>query len=166
MWNRLARSIRLGGQLRGCSAGTAAAEFGLTLPFLVLLAFGAYDYGGAFVEGVRLTGAARAGAQQAIYGAPDWDDTAIAEQAALEEYVGHALTESEILAMEVSAVADTFCGCSDGTTVSCSDSCPGGSAPSRFVRVTLSNAVPLVLHYPWTADGELQLSREAIVRGR
>ena len=34
--------------------------------FGALPAFGAYDYGSAYVEGVQLNGAARAGAQQAL----------------------------------------------------------------------------------------------------
>lgn len=160
------RSARRGGELRRCRRGSAAAEFGLTVPLLVLLGFGAYDYGGALVEGVRLTGAARAGAQQGIYGSAGWDDTAAAEQAALEEYVGHALTESEIAALDVAATADTFCGCSDGTTLSCTDTCAGGVAPGRFVRVTLDTAVPLILPYPWSADGEFAITRAAIVRAR
>jgi hypothetical protein len=166
MHDWLARTIDLGGRLRGCRAGTAAVEFGLTLPILTVLALGTYDYGGAFVEGVRLTGAARAGAQQAIYASTGWDDTALAETMALEEYVGHPLTPTEIAALDVAASAATFCGCSDGTTLACSATCPGGSLAGRFVRVTLSTAHPLTLPYPWSPDGEQQITRAAVVRAR
>jgi hypothetical protein len=162
MTNWLARSSRLG----DCAAGSAATELGLTAPLMVLLAFGAYDHGGAFVEGIRLTGAARAGAQQALYGAADWNDTTIARRVALEEYVGHALSDDEMDGLGVSAAADGFCGCADGMTLACSSSCLGGASPGRFVRVTMSTAVPLVLPYPWSVDGALDLTREAVVRGR
>jgi hypothetical protein len=165
MTDWLTRSTRLG-RLRDCAAGSAATELALTAPLMVLIAFGAYDHGGAFVEGIRLTSAARAGAQQALYGAADWNDATIAREVALEEYVGHALSADEMDALDVSAVADGFCGCSDGATLACSSSCPGGDDPGRFVRVTLSKSVPLLLPYPWSVDGALDLTREAVVRGR
>jgi hypothetical protein len=141
-------------------------EFAFTVPIMVLLAFGAYDYGSAYIEGIRLTGAARAGTQQALYDPTVWADTAGARRAALEEYVGHALTDDEIQALAVSATADAFCGCSDGTTLSCSGTCPGGSSAGRFLRVTLNTAVPLILPYPWISNGEFNLAREAVVRAR
>ena len=80
--------LRVTRRLGTCRQGNAAVEFGLTMPLLVLLAFGAFDYGSAYVEGVRLNGAARAGAQQSMYNSNTWEDTDQAEQAALEEYVG------------------------------------------------------------------------------
>lgn len=166
MHNWLARTIRRGSRLRGCQAGTAATEFGFLAPMMILLAFGAYDYGGAFVEGIRLTGAARAGAQQALYASAGWDDTAVAETTALEEYVGHPLTTAEKAALDVGATANTFCGCSNGTVLACTDTCPGGALPSRFIRVTLSTAVPLTLPYPWSTNGEVQVIRNAVVRAR
>lgn len=160
------RITRLGRKLHACRAGNASVELALSVPIMVLVAFGAYDYGGAYIEGIRLTGAARAGAQQALSDPTDWDNTAVAQQAALEEYVGHALTQSEIQALSVAAAASTFCGCSDGLTLSCSDSCPGGGSPGRFMRVTLSTAVPLTLPYPWSENGQFNLAREAVVRAR
>src|ERR671919_2699979 len=101
-------------RLGACRNGNTAIEFGLTAPLLVLLAFGAFDYGGAYVEKVRLNGAARAGAQQALYNSQDWQNTSQMEQVALEEYVGHALTPTEIAAMSVSATANAFCACTAG----------------------------------------------------
>lgn len=164
MLSSLLRVARLGRALQSCPAGNAAIEFALTLPIIVLLAFGAYDYGSAYIEGVRLTGAARAGAQQALYDPGIWDDTSGAERLALEEYVGHALTDSEILALDVSAAASTFCGCSDGTTLACSSTCPGGDRAGRFLRVMLNTTLPLVLPYPWFDDREVDVAREAVVR--
>jgi TadE-like protein len=166
MVESFARLSRLGRKLGACRAGNSAIEFGLSAPFLILIVFGAYDYGSAYVEGVRLTGAARAGAQMSLYDPTDWDNTALAEQAALEEYEGRPLTSSEIATLPVSAAASTFCGCSDGVTLDCSATCPSGDQPGRFLRVRLSRAVPLTLPYPWAPDGQYDVDRDAVVRAR
>ena len=116
----LIRLFRCGDAVRrilACRKGSTAVEFSLTAPILVLLAFGAYDYGSAYVEGVRLNGAARAGAQQALYNAQDWENTDQMEQTALEEYVGHVLTPEEVALMSVSATAEAFCACTAGATL-------------------------------------------------
>jgi Flp pilus assembly protein TadG len=153
-------------RLGACRKGSTAAEFGLTMPLLVLLAFGAFDYGSAYVEGVRLNGASRAGAQQALYNSQEWENTDQMEQAALEEYVGHALTEEEIAAMSVSATAEAFCACTAGATLACTGTCPGGAAPGQFVRVSMSRAVPLTLPYPWADDDAVTVDGQAVVRVR
>jgi Flp pilus assembly protein TadG len=158
----------LGGtrRLGACPKGNTAIEFGLAAPILVLLAFGAFDYGSAYVESVRLKGAARAGAQQALYNSQNWQNTDQMEQVALEEYVGHALTQSEIDAMSVSATANAFCACTAGLTVVCTDTCPGGDSPGQFVSVTLNNATPLTLPYPWANGDTVQVDGQAVVRVR
>jgi Flp pilus assembly protein TadG len=157
--------VRVTRCLGACRKGNAAVEFALTMPLLVLLAFGAYDYGSAYVESVRLNGAARAGAQQSLYNSNTWEDTNQAEQAALEEYAGHALTPEEVAAMSVSATAETFCACTAGATVDCGDTCPDGSSPGQFVRVSMTRSVPLTIPYPW-ADDEVTVDGQAVVRVR
>jgi Flp pilus assembly protein TadG len=149
-----------------CRKGNTAVEFGITLPVLVLFAFGAFDYGSAYVEGVRLNGAARAGTQPALYNSQEWQNTDQMEQAALEEYVGHALSPEEIAAMSVSATAEAFCACTAGVTLACSGTCPGGDAPGQFVRVSMSRAVPLTLPYPWADNDQVTVDGEAVVRVR
>lgn len=166
MQNWLVRLSRFGARLRACRKGNSSVEFGLTLPFLILLVFGAIDYGSAYVEGVRLTGAARAGAQYPLYDPTDWDNTDVVEEAALEEYAGHPLTQSEMQSFPVSAVATTFCACTDGTTLACSSTCAGGETPGRFVRVRLSRDVPQTLPYPWVSNGQFTVVRDAVVRAR
>ena len=153
-------------RLGACRKGNTAIEFGLVAPILILLAFGAFDYGSAYVEGVRLNGAARAGAQQALYNAQDWQNTAQMEQSALEEYVGHALTQDEIDAMSVSATANAFCACTAGVTLACTATCPGGETPGQFVSVTLNNATPLTLPYPWAGGDTVPVEGQAVVRVR
>ena len=153
-------------RLGRCRNGNAAVEFSLTMPLLVLLAFGAFDYGSAYVESVRLNGAARAGTQEALYNAQEWQNTEQMEQSALEEYVGHALTPEEIALMSVSATAEAFCACTAGVTLACTDTCPGGAAPGQFVRVSMSSPVPLTLPYPWADANQVTVDGQAVVRVR
>ncbi|HYZ26819.1 MAG TPA: TadE/TadG family type IV pilus assembly protein [Geminicoccaceae bacterium] len=153
-------------RLGACRNGNTAIEFGLTAPLLVLLAFGAFDYGSAYVESVRLNGAARAGAQQALYNSQDWQKTDQMEQAALEEYAGRTLTPEEIALMSVSATAEAFCACTAGVTLACTATCPGGESPGQFVSVTLNNATPLTLPYPWADGDTVQVDGQAVVRVR
>ena len=163
------RSSRFRAAVRGvtaCGKGNIAVEFGMAAPILVLLAFGAFDYGSAYVEKVRLNGAARAGAQQALYNSQDWQNTSQMEQVALEEYVGHALTPTEIAAMSVSATANAFCACTAGVTLACTATCPGGESPGQFVSVTLNNATPLTLPYPWANGDTVPVDGQAVVRVR
>jgi Flp pilus assembly protein TadG len=165
MLNRGSSLLHVTRGLGSCRKGNSAVEFALTMPLLVLLAFGAFDYGSAYVEGVRLNGAARAGAQQALYNSNTWDDTDQAEQAALEEYVGHALTPEQIAAMSVSATAEAFCACTAGADLDCEATCPDGSSPGQFVRVSMTRAMPLTIPYPW-ADDEVTVDGQAVVRVR
>jgi Flp pilus assembly protein TadG len=166
MLTRLSRLCNVVRRALACRKGNTAVEFSVTTPILVLFAFGAFDYGSAYVEGVRLNGAARAGAQQALYNAQEWENTTQMEQAALEEYVGRALTPEEVAAMSVSATAQAFCACTAGAVMECTATCPGGDAPGRFVRLSMSRAVPLTLPYPWADDEQVTVGGEAVVRVR
>jgi Flp pilus assembly protein TadG len=153
-------------RIGACGKGNVAVECGLTLPILMVLALGAFDYGSAYVESIRLNGAARAGAQLSLYDPINWDDTAQAEQSALEQYVGHALTTEEIAAMSVSAAADAFCACTGGVELACSATCPDGSSPGQFVRVNMSRGMPLSFPYPWANGDEVIVDGQAVVRVR
>jgi hypothetical protein len=133
---------------------------------VILLAVGALDYGSAYVESVRLNGAARAGTQQALYNSHGWQNTDGFEQSALEEYVGHALTPEQVSAMSVTAVADAFCACTAGAMLACTGTCAGGAAPGQFVRVSMSRAMPLTLPYPWADGDAVTVAGEAVVRVR
>jgi len=156
----------VGRRIGACRKGNTAVEFSVTMPILILLAFGAFDYGRAYVEGVRLNGAARGGAQLALYDPTDWDNTDKAEQAALEQYVGHTLTPEQTAALQVSAAAETFCACTGGMAVDCSATCPGGASPGQFVRVSMARTVPLTLPYPWTEGDGVTVNGQAVVRVR
>jgi hypothetical protein len=106
------------------------------------------------------------GRGQALYDAAGWENTDDFERTALEEYAGHSLSDDQIAALPVSAVAEAFCGCDDGSTLDCSVSCPTGSTQNRLVRVTLSRDVQLMLPYPWASSGSLVVAGNAVVRVR
>ena len=150
----------------GDSRANAGIELALTAPILIALGFGAFDYGSAYVEGIRLSGAARAGAQQALYDVRNWQNDGLIEQSALEEYAGHPLTQSEMSTMSVSATSLAFCACQAGADLDCSATCPDGSSPGSFVRVSLSRSVPLTLPYPWESSHSTAVVGEAVVRVR
>lgn len=153
-------------RLLACARANSSVEFALTAPIVLMLGVGAFDYGRAYVEKVRMTGAARAGAQLAIYQANDWTNTSGMERTALEEYAGGVLTDGEAAALPVSAAATNFCACTNGPTEICGGTCADGSDPGRFVRLTLTGSVPLTLPYPWASGGTTDVSGEALVRVR
>jgi Flp pilus assembly protein TadG len=162
-FSRLRAAVR---RVASCRSGNTAVEFSLSAPVVILLAVGALDYGSAYVESVRLNGAARAGTQQALYNSQSWQNTDGFKQAALEEYVGNALTPEQVSAMSVTAVADAFCACTAGATLACTGTCAGGAAPGQFVRVSMSRAMPLTLPYPWADGDAVTVAGEAVVRVR
>jgi Flp pilus assembly protein TadG len=67
MSTRLAKLARTARSVLRGQSGNSAVEFALVAPILIACGIGAFDYGQAYVEGVRLSGAAREGAQQALY---------------------------------------------------------------------------------------------------
>lgn len=153
-------------RLLACSRANSAVEFAFTAPIVIVLGIGAFDYGRAYVEKVRMTGAARAGAQLALYQANSWDATASMERSALEEYAGGALTDSEAAALPVAASATNFCACTSGPTMACGGTCADGATPGRFVRVTVTGATSLTFPYPWASGGTTDVRGEALVRVR
>jgi hypothetical protein len=126
--------------------GASLVELAIVIPFLVLLALGAIDFGRAFYLSIEVANAARAGVQ---YGAANGN---------LTNFAG----------METAANADAFdvpggvapnavwgCECSDGSTSSqnCSPvpTCPGGASGPiylvDYVQVyTSATYTPLI---PW-----------------
>ena len=153
-------------RLAATNDGNVAVEFAMAAPFLILIAFGSFDYGRAYVEEIRMKGAARAGAQHALYEPTNWTNNAMIERIALEEYAGHALTDDALAGLPVSAAAASFCACIAGAELTCSATCPGGGSPDRFVRVRLAGVVPLTLPYPWSANGETAVAGQAVLRVR
>lgn len=145
--------------------GNTLVEFAFAGPVIILLVVGAYDHGSAYMESLRLTGAARAGAQEALFDPNDWQNADRLRRAALEDHAGYALSDAQMSAYPVAAAANTFCACPDGSTVGCSTLC-SGAAPQRLVRMTLTTTHDVILPYPWASGGSFGLSQDAVVRVR
>jgi len=119
--------------------GSAAVEFAISLPFLILLAIGVADFGRLYVVALATANAARAGAQYGAQTNGTSGNAAAIEQAARDDAgtVGlQTVTSTQI------------CKCSDGTTPPCTGTCPGYGLPQVFVQVTTSNTVSFAFRYP------------------
>lgn len=119
-------------RLRTGTSGSAAIEFGIIAPLLLLLLVGVVELGFGVHQAMQVQDAAEAGALYA--GKHGWDQGGIA--AAVVNATG---------AKDVTAdpAPTLFCGCpsvSGIAEVTCSDTCPDGSGPGRYVRV--SAAIP------------------------
>jgi Flp pilus assembly protein TadG len=118
--NRIANSLR----------GSAAIEFAIISPVLLIMLAGLVEIGFATREAMQVQDAAEAGAGYAIkYG---WDSAAISAS------VVNATGASGVTA---SPAPVQFCGCPSAagiTTALCTATCPDGSAPGSYVRVSAS----------------------------
>lgn len=138
-------------------AGSATVEFALLLPMMLLLVLGAVDFARLFYSAITVASAARAGVQ---YGAQDTTkarDTAGMQTAAVNDAAD--LTG-------VTANAQFYCECSDGTRVNCvTGTCTGGSSPPVYVQVTVQKTFTTLIDYPGIPH-TTALSRTAIMRAR
>jgi Flp pilus assembly protein TadG len=91
--------------------GSAAVEFALVLPILLLILFGIIDFGRALNAQIELTGAARDGARLAALGYPE---------AAVQA--------------RVAAAAPSL----SGVTATVAASCPPGAGPAADAQVDVS----------------------------
>ncbi|WP_431858233.1 TadE/TadG family type IV pilus assembly protein [Azospirillum sp.] len=107
-----------------CRRGTAAVEFALIAPFLLLLLGGIIELGRAVYDNAALAGAARAGAQYAWLEPNDNAGIVAAASAASGLPAG---------SIRVSAPV-RFCECPNGAASSCDTGCASG-ALRRFVQV-------------------------------
>lgn len=123
--------------------GTAAIEFGLFAPLLLLLLVGSIEVGNGVFEGMQVQAAAEAGGMYAA--AHGWDIAGIS--AAVEN------------ATQTSGIAATpapseFCGCatvSGVAAVNCTLTCVGGSAPGTYARINATLAHNTILTLPGLA---------------
>lgn len=142
MWTRLIR----------CRDGVGAVEFALLLPILLLLLLAVADFGLAVNEKMRLTGAARAGAQWAYKKSGDTGGVALAVQQAA------GLEPSRI-----TIATQSFCGCISGVAVACLGTCNDGNGVRTYVTVTVSESwAPLIASA--AMDGPVSLSGTATLR--
>lgn len=108
-------------------AGTAALEFGLVSPLLVLFVVGAVEIGTSAYQGMQAQNAAEAGA---VYASKHGADAA-----GISNAVVNATVAAEIAAMPTPS---QFCACpvAEGLDViDCASTCPEGDAPGYYIRI-------------------------------
>lgn len=136
-------------------AGSAAIEFGLLAPFLVLLAVGTVEIGSSVYQAMQAQNAAKAGAVYASkYGF---------DPAGISNSVINATAAASITAMPAPV---SFCGCPTATGISeasCSSACAEGGAPGQYLRISAQITHAPLLSFSWPVI-PATISGQAIVR--
>lgn len=139
-------------RLIACRSGVGAVEFALMLPILVGLMAAVADFSLAANERMRLTSAARAGAQAAYKAAGDTAGVAAAARAA-----------SGLDAARISVASQKSCGCLNGAAVACDGACADGNGVRTYVRVTVTERWSPVI-VSTVMDGAVTLTGTATLR--
>ncbi len=148
-WHHQARSER----------GSALIEMALVSPLLLLLVFGAGDFGRIMYHAMTLTNAARAGAAFAVQTTGYLTNTADIQLAAEQEAQNIG---------PITVTSQRVCECPGGTVVSCTggSSCAGYGAVQGFVEVTATTTfTPLTAAFPGI-PGSTALTRVAKMRAQ
>lgn len=136
--------------------GSATVEFALLLPMMLLLVLGVVDFARLFYAAITVASAARAGVQ---YGAQDTTtarNTAQMQTAALND-------ATDITG--VTATAEFYCECSNGTRVDCVSGTCSGASPPVYVSVTVAKTFTTLVDYPGIPHNTVLL-RTARMRAR
>jgi len=135
--------------------GTAAVEFALVLPFLLLLMFGVAELGRYSLFSITVANAARAGA---VYGAQD--PTAFANGAGIVQAVqqdGDTTIISSPLSVATSTPSACWSNSSTATASPTGSTCPSGYHFVQYISVTASGTIS-----PLFNDKYLQLASPTI----
>jgi Flp pilus assembly protein TadG len=145
-----ARQPHRGRHERSSEAGAALVEAALTLPLLLLVLFGAIDFGRVFYAASAASEAVQAGVH---YGSRqtnrvDYIDPTSPEALTHYDQMEAAASNAASDISGFSAIASSFCTCSGApdTTVTCDTACPIGDTLRYYVQVdgtyTFTSAVP------------------------
>ena len=135
--------------------GSTFVEFALIFPILTLMAIGAGDFGRAFYASIVITNAANAGVEYGSRNQSYSTDTTGMANAAKNDAQG--LTG-------VTATAQRYCQCSNGSSVSCtSGTCTGSKR--TYVSVTTGYTFNTLLRYP-RIPSSITMSRQAVMRAK
>ena len=128
--------------LRRSERGGAMVELAVILPLLILIAIGVMDYGRVYFTSVAVANAARAGAEWGAFGKAG----SFQLDAEMQNFA--KLDGAEAAPITVTSALACRCPGSEAT-VSCNFECGSGyGAPKKFVQVTASKTVTLLLRYP------------------
>ncbi len=124
------------------TAGTAAIEFALCIPFFLILLMGLVEVGFAMYQSMQVHNSVEAGM---LYASKNgWDPGGIAIAAAVENATG----TQGITAMPAPV---QFCGCPSASGVvetACNSSCADGNPPGQYIRINASFVHETILPYP------------------
>jgi len=161
-WEAIAAARRARGGGGGITAmagdaarGTAAIEFALMLPLIVLLFTGLFDLGYAAYESMEVQAAAEAGAQYAARN--PWNPTAIGTAVVGATGIGN---------VTATPAASRFCACPVAgalTPITCTGSCANGDPPGSYTLVSAQKLHWTALPYP-ALPQPLTLTGQAVRR--
>ena len=117
-----------------CRRGAIAVEFALIAPILAATTIGLFEYFGATKQAMQLENAARAGAQYAM--------SYPADGPGIQQAI---LGSGYVSADGLSTTVNQFCECPNGASISCSDTCIGGTLPNVYMQVSLSQPAQSIL---------------------
>jgi Flp pilus assembly protein TadG len=126
-------------QLHVGERGTAAVEFAIIIPIVVVMAIATLDFAQGIYRKMQVQNAAQMGAQYAV--ARGYDKTSIA----------NVVTSTGFAAVEASPEPSQFCGCATSTgidVIDCNLKCSGGTAPGTYVRVSAKANYSPLIPYP------------------
>jgi Flp pilus assembly protein TadG len=134
--------------------GVVAIEFAIVAIVLVVLMVCTVDLGMGFYRKMQVQNAAQAGAQYA------------AARGFAESSITNAVTAaSSFSGISASPAPTQFCGCPSNTgvtSVSCSATCTGGSAPGNYVSVSAQGTYTTILSYPLIPNAFILTSQSTV----
>lgn len=133
-------TVRKTARRRHAESGSAAIEFGLSVPLLLIILMGVVELGYAMYEAMQVYDSVEAGALYAAKNGYDQNGIAAA--------VANATGTQGITATPAPA---QFCGCPNTAGIvetACSATCNDGNSPGQYVRISAALAHQTILPYP------------------
>lgn len=125
---------------RRAAAGSAAIEFGLSVPLLLIMLMGLVELGSAMYGAMQVYDSVEAGA---LYAAKNGFDSA-----GISAAVTNATGTPGITATPAPV---EFCGCPDASGIvetACTTTCNDGKPPGQYARISAALAHQTILPYP------------------
>lgn len=140
--------------LAACDRGISAVEFGLIMPFLLVLLLGLMDFGAAGIHRMQMANSVRAGLQYAMVRRPVEGDLS-----GIEAAVDKAAPEAE---GPRTRTVTLYCQCPDGTAAACTATCATGDR-SSYVSIVMQEQYRMILGLPF-ADNRITMRTEGAVQ--
>lgn len=158
MNNRLKSTLKRGlaqaAALRRSKWGTVSVELAFFVPVAAAMIAGAVEFGRLGLEQVRVSGAARAGAQYGIYDLSTAND--------IDGIIAAARTDAGDVNNDLTVEAVRVCRCPDGTEQACTIACSDGEYAPLYVEVQVSESVDLWFTFPGVPSSITLASRSSM----